>query len=130
MQRATDGKRKAAGTRWSYPFLHGAECGCLALRRQLRVGVKIGDEVVAHGEEGRRRAGGDINLVVDVLDMMAYRLFGDERVGAIWRLERPRASRRSTSTSRSLNPPGHSRGAATYLANPCHCCPKRHCRTT
>ena len=36
-----------------------------------------GEEIMFRGEEGSSRAGGDTDLVVDVLDVVVYRLFGD-----------------------------------------------------
>jgi hypothetical protein len=45
--------------------------------RETRLGVEVGEEVVPHCEEGGRGAGGDIDLVVDVLNVITHRLLGD-----------------------------------------------------
>lgn len=69
--------------------------------------VEAAQEPVAHGEQCGGRASGDPDLGIDVLHVVARGLRRDaESMRAILRLDAPRDSKASTSTSRSVNPAG------------------------
>ncbi len=59
-------------------------CDNIGCSPHFVVSPHISKEVVLHGKEGSRGPRGDINLVVDVLDMVVYGLLGDsEKPGAL-----------------------------------------------
>jgi hypothetical protein len=66
-------------------------------------------EIVLHGEERRRGAGGDADLTVDMLDVVGDGTLRDLQAARHLAVGQPRLVSLGTSTSRVLNPAGHSR---------------------
>ena len=74
---------------------------------------QVDEQAVPGGEQAGERAVGDADLGVDVLHVVARRLAEITSCAAICRFDSPRATSRSTSTSRAVSPAGHVRRRRT-----------------